>query len=136
VIKRILKEKKRKFKIAGLSGTSGGAICALLAWYGLLKNDKKLSIEKLDGFYTDNSASSLWDSILNEWILWAVDSGEKPDELWIIQINPETRKNEPVSVKEITDRRNELAGNISLNQEVYFIETVNKWVKAGYLDKD
>ncbi|MCE8423267.1 MAG: patatin-like phospholipase family protein [Candidatus Methanoperedens sp.] len=246
VLKRILKENKRKFEIVGLSGTSGGAICALLAWYGLLKNDKNLSIEKLDGFWTDNSASSLWDSILNEWILWAVrmqevittpeispyyfptwaqdqlrgllkkhvdfdeiktlvnsssprlligasdvlsgkfkvfkndensadtilasaaiptffrsvkidktiywdglfsqnpplrefivDSGEKPDELWVIQINPETRKNEPVSVKEITDRRNELAGNLSLNQEVYFIETVNKWVKAGeFVDKD
>jgi NTE family protein len=246
VLKRILKENKRKFEIVGLSGTSGGAICALLAWYGLLKNDKKLSIEKLDGFWRDNSASSLWDSILNEWILWTVrmqevittpeispyyiptwaqdqlrellekyvdfdeiktlvnsssprlligasdvlsgkfkvfkndensadtilasaaiptffksvkidktlywdglfsqnpplrefivDSGEKPDELWVIQINPETRKKEPVSVKEITDRRNELAGNLSLNQEVYFIETVNKWVKTGeFVDKN
>ena len=72
MLKRILKEKKRKFEIVGLSGTSGGAICALLAWGGLLKNDKLLSIEKLDGFWTDNSANSLWDSILNEWILYAV----------------------------------------------------------------
>ena len=39
-----------------------------------------------------------------------------------------------MSVQEITDRRNELAGNLSLNQEVYFIETVNKWIKAGYLN--
>jgi NTE family protein len=246
VLKRILKEETKDFEIVGLSGTSGGAICALLAWYGLLKNDKKLSIEKLDGFWRDNSASSLWDSILNEWILWSVrmqglittpeispyylptwaqdqlrgllekyvdfddiktlvnsssprlfigatdvlsgkfkvfkndencadtilasaaiptffrsvkidktiywdglfsqnpplrdflvDSREKPDELWVIQINPETRKKEPVSVKEITDRRNELAGNLSLYQEVYFIETVNKWVIAGeFVDKD
>jgi len=72
VLKRILKEKKRKFEIIGLSGTSGGAICALLVWYGLLKNDKKLSIENLDGFWADNSASSFWDSILNEWIQWAL----------------------------------------------------------------
>jgi NTE family protein len=72
VLKRILKEENKEFEIVGLSGTSGGAICALLAWYGLLKNDKKLSIEKLDGFWRDNSASSLWDSIVNEWILWSV----------------------------------------------------------------
>ena len=29
-----------KYHIVGLSGTSGGAICALLAWYGLLKAAK------------------------------------------------------------------------------------------------
>ena len=33
----------------------------------------------------------------------------------------------------ILDRRNELAGNLSLNQEIYFIEKINEWVRHGRL---
>ena len=29
------------------------------------------------------------------------------------------------------DRRDELAGNLSLNQEIFFIEKVNDWVREG-----
>lgn len=247
VLKRILKEETKKFEIVALSGTSGGAICALLAWYGLLDNDKKKSIRLLDSFWRENSARSYWERIMNEWILWSarmpelmsipamspysyppwaqdylktllekhvkfeelatlikesspklyisgvnVRSGKfevfksdvknneisaeailasaaiptlfravnidnkiywdglfsqnpplkdfvkgnsevKPDEIWIIQINPRWREDEPKSIKEIEDRRNELAGNLSLNQEIDFIETVNKWVEKNYL---
>ncbi len=50
---------------------------------------------------------------------------EKPDEIWIVQINPERREQEPTSVVDIMDRRNELSGNLSLNQEIHFIETIN-----------
>jgi len=57
----------------------------------------------------------------------------KPDELWVVQINPQERAGEPTSLVEIKDRRNELAGNISLNQELRFIERVNEWVDAGHL---
>jgi NTE family protein len=60
----------------------------------------------------------------------------KPDELWVIQINPQTREGEPRTVEEIADRRNELSGNISMNQELRFIETVNDWVAAGHLPAD
>jgi len=35
-----------------------------------------------------------------------------------------------------TDRRNELSGNISLNQELGFIEQVNEWVADGKLPAD
>lgn len=28
---------ERRYRIIGLSGTSGGALCALVAWYGMLK---------------------------------------------------------------------------------------------------
>jgi len=247
VLKRILKEEKNKFDIVAFSGTSGGAICALLAWYGLLANYKKKSIRLLDSFWQDNSARSYWERIMNEWILWSarmpelmaipamspysyppwaqdylktllekhvefdklgtlikksspklfiggvdVSSGEfkvfksdarnheisagailasaaiptlfravhidnkiywdglfsqnpplkdfikghyedKPDEIWIIQINPRKREEEPKSIKEIEDRRNELAGNLSLNQEIDFIETVNTWIEMKIL---
>ena len=57
----------------------------------------------------------------------------KPDELWVIQINPQEVEEVPTSTLEINDRRNELSGNISLNQELGFIERVNDWVEAGKL---
>jgi NTE family protein len=65
--------------------------------------------------------------------LLTVDAARKPDELWVIQINPQERDGEPNSLEEIADRRNELAGNISLNQELRVIERVNDWIDAGHL---
>ncbi|AGN01047.1 patatin-like phospholipase [Salinarchaeum sp. Harcht-Bsk1] len=61
------------------------------------------------------------------------DAARKPEELWVIQINPQEREGEPTSLEEIADRRNELAGNISLNQELRVIERVNDWIDAGHL---
>jgi len=60
----------------------------------------------------------------------------KPDELWVIQINPQQSDGEPTTLEEIADRRNELSGNISLNQEVKFIERVNDWIDDGHLPAD
>jgi NTE family protein len=60
----------------------------------------------------------------------------KPDELWIIQINPQELDGEPTRLDEIADRRNQLSGNISLNQELRFIERVNDWVEDGTLPAD
>lgn len=57
----------------------------------------------------------------------------RPYEIWVIQINPQKRDAEPKSMPQILDRRNELAGNLSLNQEIYFIETINEWVRQGFL---
>lgn len=57
----------------------------------------------------------------------------KPDELWIIQINSQMFAGEPTRLDEIADRRNQLSGNISLNQELGFIEQVNEWVETGKL---
>lgn len=244
VLKRILRKENGNYEIGGLSGTSGGAICALLAWYGLLNNDRNKSIRLLDSFWKDISANSSWDMLLNDWIIWAyrlqgiipmvdispynyppwaqermrgilnklvdfdelrtlindsspdllvgasdvlsgefkvfwnseisadailasaavptflraihvdgkvywdglfsqnppiksfiesVNIHEKPDEIWIIHINPQQRPYEPKSIKEIEDRRNELSGNLSLYQELDFIENVNKWIESGYL---
>jgi len=57
----------------------------------------------------------------------------KPEELWIIQVNPQEFEGEPTTSEVIADRRNELSGNISLNQELGFIEQVNEWVETGKL---
>jgi len=39
-----------ELRLVGISGTSGGAICALLAWYGMLEGGPQKAIEKLDAF--------------------------------------------------------------------------------------
>ncbi|MFO7927197.1 MAG: patatin-like phospholipase family protein [Halobacteriota archaeon] len=65
--------------------------------------------------------------------LMTVDVDRKPDELWVIQINPQEREGEPTTVEEIADRRNELSGNISLNQELRVVERVNEWIDDGHL---
>jgi NTE family protein len=249
VLKKLLKEKGSEghdYEIVALSGTSGGSICALLAWYGLLMDDTNKAVELLESFWRDNSASSFQDKVLNDWLLrtnrffgnlggtptispyltpassWASDqlksmlerhvdfekieglvkpsspmlligaadvvSGEfkafssrrdsitvdmilasaalptlfravhtnggvywdglfsqnppvrelpdaGPDEIWVIQIDPQRRAAEPKRMPDIMDRRNELAGNLSLYQEIYFIEKVNEWVAEGVLSE-
>jgi len=60
----------------------------------------------------------------------------KPEELWVIQVNPQEFSGEPTTSEVIADRRNELAGNISLNQELRFIEKVNEWIETGKLPAD
>lgn len=53
---------------------------------------------------------------------------KKPDEIWVIRINPQERDSEPEFLGAIEDRRNELSGNLSLNQELRFIERVDDWL--------
>jgi NTE family protein len=47
------------------TGTSGGAICALLAWYGLRTGGPARAVELLDRFWRDNAASSPLDAVTN-----------------------------------------------------------------------
>jgi NTE family protein len=71
-----------------------------------------------DGLFSQNPP-------IREFVSTPQQADEKPDEIWIVQINPQTRDAEPRAPEDIEDRRNELAGNLSLNQEVHFIETIN-----------
>ncbi len=244
-LKSILKSNPQQYEIMALSGTSGGAICALLTWANLLTGDRDGAISTLDAFWNDTSAHFFYDMLLNNWVVlgsrlqdvvtmpavnpyfyppWgqvrlqlliekyvdfaqiphlvtatspdllisAIDvlSGEfkifrntqvnaevilasaalptlfravhtgggvywdglfsqnppirefiagkpdsqhKPDEIWIIQINPQRRSEEPMAVQDIQDRRNELSGNLALNQEIYFIERMNQFLAEGIL---
>ncbi len=71
-----------------------------------------------DGLFSQNPP-------IRDFVAGQITSDKKPDEIWVVQINPERRKREPRATVDILDRRNELAGNLSLNQEVGFIETIN-----------
>ncbi len=227
--------------VVALSGTSGGAICAALAWEGLLRDDKPLAMRKLQEFWDSTAARDPMDRILNQVLIgvqslrdlmvlpevspyqfppWGADkfrdslqsffdfeelrklarrpgaptlqigavevlsghfelfTGEelcvecllasaaipelfravtvpgrgvywdglfsqnppihdlayhRIDELWLIQINPSTCARIPTKTHEILDRRNSLAGNLSMEQELMFMETFNRAITAGTL---
>lgn len=65
-----------------------------------------------------------------------IDPEERPEELWVVLVNPKERETEPTTAQDILDRRNELSGNLSLFQEVKFIETINKWVEQGMFTQE
>jgi NTE family protein len=72
VLKRLLRvEELKRYKVVGLSGTSGGAVCALLAWDNLLRGDTRGAAEALDAFWRDNCATAPHEQIINSWVLWA-----------------------------------------------------------------
>jgi NTE family protein len=72
VLKRLLRQNPLKgYEIVGLSGTSGGAVCALLAWYALLNGDGERAAGLLDEFWEDNSATAPHEMLANYWTIWA-----------------------------------------------------------------
>jgi NTE family protein len=68
-----------------------------------------------------------------------VHSGRNPDsnpeEIWIIRINPRRRVEEPRNTADIHDRRNELAGNLSLQHEIRSIRKINDLLDNGVIDE-
>ena len=64
------------------------------------------------------------------------DGDKPPDEIWAILINPIRYRGEPTRMDTIRDRRNELAANISFQQEITFIGKINELVLEGQLVED
>jgi len=226
-------------EVAALSGTSGGAICAALAWEALVRGEPRRAIHSLQKFWDSMGATDPWDQIANHSLMnlmamrdlmvlpeispyqlptWGAErfrtilhqffdfdelrelarrpgapilrigavevlsghfemfSGEEIcaecllasaaipelfqavavpgrgvywdglfsqnppihhlidhqiDELWLVQINPSTCARVPTETHEILDRRNALAGNLSMEQELLFIEMLNRGIARG-----
>jgi NTE family protein len=59
--------------------------------------------------------------------------GKVPDEIWVIQVNRTQRQEVPDAPSEISDRRNDLAGNLSLQHELQVIDMVNMLLQEGAL---
>jgi len=81
-----------------------------------------------DGYYWDGLYSQ------NPPVRDLVDMQErenKPDEIWVIRINPQEFSPESpgFGLEDIRDRVNALAGNLSLNQELDHILSVNTWLE-------
>ncbi len=82
-----------------------------------------------DGLFSDNPPT---EELLDPDI---VGIENKPDEVWIIQINPTKSEEVPVTPEEIVDRRNEMIGNESLFQDISKIELINKLIRKGAFAK-
>jgi NTE family protein len=74
-----------------------------------------------------------WDGLFSQNPPVAPLLDDDPDELWVVQINPTRRDDEPRTTLDIADRRNELAGNLSLYQELATIERIDQLLAAGTL---
>jgi NTE family protein len=72
-----------------------------------------------DGLYTTNPP-------IREFLAQEV----RPDEIWVIRINPKARDSVPTCVTSIDDRHNELSGNLSLAQELFVVEKVNRLLES------
>ena len=242
VLQELLGSLPEDVEVVALSGTSGGALCATLAWDGLLRGDPQRASRQLQQFWESMAANEPWDRILNQTLQnlvslrnhmvlpevspyhlppWGEERfrdilnqhldfeelrelARRPDapalhigavevltghfevftgeelrvecllasaaipelfravtvpgrgvywdglfsqnppihdltdhninELWVIQINPSTCARVPTETHEILDRRNELAGNISMEQELRLIEMINRLIAQGKLN--
>ena len=57
----------------------------------------------------------------------------RPEEIWVIQVNRTRNDIVPETPSDISDRRNQLAGNLSLQHELNIIEILNLLIKQGAL---
>jgi NTE family protein len=78
-----------------------------------------------DGLFSDNPPL---DDLVRKRI---VGPGNIPHEVWIIKINPTTRASAPIEPHEIVDRRNQLEGNVSVFQNLKWIEAFNDLILQG-----
>jgi NTE family protein len=72
-----------------------------------------------DGLFSDNPPI---DDLVRKGI---VGKGNVAEEIWVIKINPTSRATAPLQPNEIGDRRNQLEGNVSLFQNLKWIELIN-----------
>jgi NTE family protein len=82
------------------------------------------------------NGASYWDGLFsqNPPVRELLDT--KPDELWVVQVNPRARAEVPEALLDIEDRRNELSGNLSLYQELAFIEKIDELLEQGVIVGD
>jgi NTE family protein len=70
----------RENQIVSLSGTSGGAVCATLAWYSLIKASKGDTTpveQRLMDFWRDNSTQNIFEKGFNEFLIGYLELADK-----------------------------------------------------------
>src|SRR5262245_26109610 len=65
-----------------------------------------------------------------------IEGEDRASEIWLVRLNPQYRGEEPMTMPEIIDRRNELAGNLAVDQELYHISRINDLLREGALKKE
>ena len=74
-LKKMLEEGHERYDFVAFSATSGGAVCALLAWYALIEHGKgeagaREAGHLLDKFWVeDNAAKDPPERLLNDWLI-------------------------------------------------------------------
>ena len=83
ILERVDDKTERRFKLVGLSGTSAGALCALMAWYGLApkkgipgSGTAPEAIKKLEDFWQDFVARTGAENLLNTFTFGALKTEE------------------------------------------------------------
>ena len=77
VLKALFENKiQDHFNIVSLSGTSGGAICALLIWYALKKGDDIVWKRTID-FWEDNTAQTAQERLFNDFVIKSLELASK-----------------------------------------------------------
>ncbi len=59
-----------RYELVGLSGTSGGAVCALLAWWGLQSETPERAASLVEEFWRANSARTPVEKMVNQTLLF------------------------------------------------------------------
>jgi predicted acylesterase/phospholipase RssA len=125
-------------------GVTLDAVMASAALPWLVRAKRVRSVDPATG---EEKWRSYWDGLFSQnppiknFMTGLTDERKKPDKLWIIQISPNEAAAQPGRRRDFPDRfleagaiwevRNSLAGNISLNQEVSFVESINRRVATG-----
>ncbi len=78
-----------------------------------------------DGLFSDNPPL---DDLVRKGV---VGKGNTAQEVWVIKINPTTRLKSPIHPNEIGDRRNQLEGNVSMFQNLKWMELINDMILQG-----
>jgi len=65
-----------------------------------------------------------------------VGAGNIPDEIWLIKIDPTARRTIPEAPDDILDRRKQMEGNISMFQQLAFIELLNDMLLGGAFTRE
>ena len=68
-------EFRDRYQLIALSGTSGGAICAALAWSGLIRGGADEARRRLIDFWRELEVNDILDAVAN---FWAVSSARLP----------------------------------------------------------
>jgi predicted acylesterase/phospholipase RssA len=86
---------------------------------------------------------TLWDGLFSQnppirnFLSGIADDARKPDEIWVVQINPTQARADAGGLHiafnggEIWDLRNALAGNLALNQELGFVDAINRRMESA-----
>ncbi|WP_148594186.1 patatin-like phospholipase family protein [Aquisphaera giovannonii] len=72
VLQELLGDLPGDAEIVGISGTSGGAICAAIAWDGLVRGEPEAAAVKLRRFWGEVAARDPLDKLLNEALLASI----------------------------------------------------------------